>query len=490
MILMLIRTLLWGLAILAVALAFDWLRDSTGGITVDLNGRAYGPFAPLEFVGLVLAIGLLIWLLIKAFSFCVALVRFFSGDETALSRYWNRSRERRGFDALSEGLISMAEGDGGKALTKARKAERLLSRPGLTRLVMAQAAEASGDASLARTYYKQLASEPETAFVGTKGLLAEALRKGETDRALKLAEHAYALKPKEGEVLTTLFGLQSQTENWAGARKTLAASVSARTLPKDVAARREAVLLLAEARESNDSGDVLSLTFAANKKSPGLAPAAADAAALHKEHDSMRRARRALKDAWRLNPHPDLAAAFAKLEPEEDASARRKRFKELLDIKPEHHETRLLAAELALADNDFDGAAIALGDLAAEHPTTRSLTIMAAIEKGRGADDAVVRGWLAKAVSAPRGPQWVCGNCGAVHVDWSPTCANCDAFDTLDWTDRNEPDDPIASNLAMAPLMADPEAEPEISVPAADGETEEDAADTADAGADEARSKV
>ena len=467
MILMLIRTLLWGVAILAAALAFDWLRDSTGGVTIDLNGRAYGPFAPLEFAGLVLALGVLIWLLIKAFGFAVALVRFFSGDETALSRYWNRSRERRGFDALSEGLIAMAEGDGGKALTRARKAERLLSRPGLTRLVIAQAAEASGDAALARTYYKQLASEPETAFVGTKGLLAEALRKGETDRALKLAEHAYVLKPKEGEVLTTLFGLQSQTEDWAGARKTLGASVSARTLPKDVAARREAVLLLAEARDAGQGGDALALTFSANKKSPGLVPAAADAAALHKEHDSLRRARRVLKDAWRLNPHPDLAAAFAKLEPEEDASTRRKRFKELLDIQPDHRESRLLAAELALADNDFDGAAIALGDLAETQPTTRSLTIMAAIEKGKDADDAVIRGWLAKAIAAPRGPQWVCSNCGAAHGDWSPTCASCDAFDTLDWTDRNEPDNPIADNMAMAPLMASPETEAEIVAPAA-----------------------
>ncbi len=96
MLLMLIRTVLWGLAILVLALAFDWLRDSSGGISVDLNGRAYGPFAPLEFVGLVIAIALIIWLLFKGFSFAVALVRFFSGDETALSRYWNRSRERRG----------------------------------------------------------------------------------------------------------------------------------------------------------------------------------------------------------------------------------------------------------------------------------------------------------------------------------------------------------------------------------------------------------
>ncbi len=465
MLLMLIRTLLWGVVILAAAVAFDWLRDSTGGVSVDLNGRTYGPFAPLEFVGLVIAIAVLIWLHFKAFSFIVALVRFLSGDETALSRYWNRSRERRGFDALSEGLISLAEGDGDKALTRARKAERLLSRPGLTRLAMAQAAQASGDANLARIYYKQLASEPDTAFVGTKGLLAEALHKGETDRALKLAQHAFALRPKKSEVLTTLFGLQSQTEDWAGARETLGASVSAKTLPKDVAARREAVLLLAEARNTDDSGKKLSFTFAANKKSPGLVPAAADAAELHLKHGSDRRARRTLKDAWRLNPHPDLAAAFAKLAPDEDVGQRRKRFKELLDVQPEHTEARLLTGELALADHDFDGAKIAIGDLVESEPSTRSLSIMAAIEKGKGADDGVIRGWLAKAIAAPRGPQWICSNCGAVHADWVPTCNSCSAFDTLDWTAWKEPEDAIAKKLDMAPLLTDPSDDVEITVP-------------------------
>ena len=52
-----------------------------------------------------------------------------------------------------------------------------------------------------------------------------------------------------------------------------------------------------------------------------------------------------------------------------------------------------------------------MGDLAETHPTARTLAIMAAIERGQGADDAVVKGWLARALTAPRGPQWVCDNC-------------------------------------------------------------------------------
>lgn len=477
MLMMLIRTALWGVAILAAALAFVFLKDADGGVMIDLNGRAYGPFRPLEFVAAVVILALLLWLFWKLFNLTVALVRFFAGDETALSRYWNRSQERRGFDALSEGLIAMAEGDGRTAMTRARKAERLLARPELTNLLMAQAASANGDTETAKTYYKTMASEQQTAFVGVKGLLAQALEKGETDRALKLAQHAFTLKPKSSDVMSTLFGLQSTENDWAGARDTLAAMNRTHVLPRDVADRREAVLLLADARNAaanDDTEKARDLALRANKKSPGLAPAAVMAAKLTASSDSPRRAARVLKEAWRQAPHPDIAAAFAALVPDETAEARRKRFRDLLKIAPEHVETQLLEAELALADKDFDAAKRIAGKLVADNPTTRSLSIMAAAEKGGGGDDAMVRAWLAKAITASRGPQWICDKCGGHHRDWVPTCDSCDAFDTLSWreergeTESHQP-------AAMLPLtigMLDEAAQPAtVEEPKADKDT-------------------
>ena len=48
---------------------------------------------------------------LKLLGFLVALFRFLMGDETAISRYFSRSRERRGFDALSDGMVALASGD-------------------------------------------------------------------------------------------------------------------------------------------------------------------------------------------------------------------------------------------------------------------------------------------------------------------------------------------------------------------------------------------
>jgi HemY protein len=78
---------------------------------------------------------------------------------------------------------------------------------------------------------------------------------------------------------------------------------------------------------------------------------------------------------------------------------------------------------------------------------------MAAIERGEGAEDRVVRGWLARAVTASRGSQWVCGNCGHVHEDWRPVCSNCESFDTLDWSEVRQSQAALAGPAQMLPLI-------------------------------------
>jgi HemY protein len=160
-----------------------------------------------------------------------------------------------------------------------------------------------------------------------------------------------------------------------------------------------------------------------------------------------------LTTAWSANPHPDLAAAYAAIEPDETPAERRARFSKLTAAKPDDPESRLLLAELALADEDFPAARKALGDLAESHPTTRSLAVMAAIERGQGAPDAVVRGWLAKALNASRGPQWICAKCNQVHEAWEPVCGNCGAFDTLDWKTAPHAGDAGLTQSAMLPLI-------------------------------------
>jgi HemY protein len=455
--------MLWSIIKIAVFIALvagvtfgaSFLLELDGGVRIVMAGVEIN-LTPIKAVIALVVLVLAIWALMKLAAMLVAVLRFINGDETALSRYFDRNRQEKGYRALSEGMLALASGEGDVAMAKAAKAEGYLRKPALTDLITAQAAEMAGDSAKAEKVYKRLLTNEKTRFVGVRGILRKRLEEGDTETAMKLAQTAFALKPRHAEVQDTLLQLQAGSGDWKGARATLNAKLKYGNLPRDVHKRRDAVLALSEARDVLDEGKSIEAREAAieaNKLSPDLIPAAVLAARGYVEQDKKRNAVRVINKAWLVRPHPDLAAAFAAIEPDESPAQRLKRFGKLLKVHPDNRETRLLEAELNLAAEDFPAARRALGDLAEVEPDARALTIMAAIERGEGAPDAVVKGWLARALSAPRGPQWVCDKCQHIHAEWVPSCENCGTFDTLSW--RAPPSSPMATptGLEMLPLI-------------------------------------
>ncbi|WP_163847833.1 heme biosynthesis protein HemY [Pseudooceanicola aestuarii] len=451
----LVKIVVFVALVAAATLGASYLLDLDGGVRVAFGGYEYNLTLLKSVIALTLLV-VVIWLLLKLAGLLIALLRFINGDETALSRYFDRNREQKGFQALSEGMMALASGEGRLALSKAQRADRYLDRPELTTMLTAQAAELTGDKKKAAEAYKRLLTEDKTRFVGVRGLLKQKLDDGDTETAMKLAEKAFALKPAHAEVQDLLLKLQAEQRDWQGARATLKAKLRHGTLPRDVHRRRDAVLALSAARDviDEDAGiEAREAAIEANRLSPDLIPAAVFAAETYITQDKPRYATRVLKKAWEAQPHPDLAATFAALAPEETPEERLKRFTALTKVHPDHRETRLLNAELLIAAEHFPDARRALGDLVTEQPDARVLTIMAAIERGEGASDAIVKGWLARAVTAPRGPQWICDNCHHIHGDWAPVCENCGGFDTLSWRDAPSAETSTPMSQLMLPLI-------------------------------------
>ena len=451
----LIKIVLFIGIIAALTLGAGYLTESSGGIRIAIANTEFN-LGPLQAVITAVTLVVAIWLFLKLLSLGIAVLRFLNGDETAISRYFDRNRERRGFEALSDGMMALASGEGRLAMSKAARAEKYLGRPELTNLITAQAAEMTGDRKKAEEVYKRLLSDDRTRFVGVRGIMKQKLEDGDTEMAMKLAERAFALKPKHEETGDILLRLQAEQEDWRGARKTLGEKLRQGVLPRDVHKRRDAVLALSEAREvfrDGSSVEAREAAIEANRLSPDLIPAAVMAAQGYITDGKPKYATRVLSKAWGARPHPDLAAAFASIEPDEDPAARIKRFRALTKLNPDHPETRMLLAELNIAAEDFATARAAISDLAQKDPTARSLTLMAAIERGEGSEDTVVRGWLTRALTASRGPQWVCDNCRTVHSNWGPVCHNCSGFDTLSWRVPTEGEVAMPASTEMLPLI-------------------------------------
>jgi HemY protein len=447
------------LAFLAVAaaLAFgaSWILATPGEVMIAFGGREFTLTPIGAIVGLVVLL-VAVLVVLKLLGLLVAVIRFLLGDETAISRYFSRNRERKGFSAYSDGMLALASGDSKGALRKAQRADKLLDRPELTKLLTAQAAELGGDRNKAFDAYKNLLPNDRTRAAGIEGLARLKRDEGDNDTAMALAKKAVALRPDNERMLRMLFELQTRQRDWAGARETLNAAMHARLLPRDVGTRRDAVLSLADAQAATAAGEQARADEAANQANrlaPTLIPAAVLAARAQTRAGNKRKATRILTTAWATAPHPDIAEAFAAIEPDETPAQRRKRFATLVSAAPGRAESRMVETALAIKAEDFPGARRSLGSLAEDEPTARNLTLLAAIERGQGAPDAVVSGWLAKAITASRGPRWVCTNCTGVQGAWTPVCEHCGAFDTLDWRTPPHAEDQDLAEAAMLPLV-------------------------------------
>lgn len=396
------------LAVAAIVLAggfgMDALMSEPGSVTLDYDGRTYSLTVFWASVALVLIVfAAMIAVIVLRFAF--ALIRFLLGDESAFSRIFQRYRDRRGLKALAKAQTAVAAGDAKMATKKAKLAERLLGRPELTRITNARAAEMSGDKRRARKYYQAMMEDPESALVGTHGLIGHAIAEDNAERAMQLAKHAQEINPKDPATLSTLVTLQSQAFDWTGARATVVQQKKLGLIDKTNAEKQEAALVLAQAEDAEREGrdeDALSLSVEAARLDLANTGAVATAVRHLIADDSMRAANKLIVDAWKLAPSSDLAAAFAAMNPNESPAERRRRFSTLLDFHADNDEALFLRAELELADEDWAGARSAIERLGESELSARTCAIFAAIARGEGQSESIVRGWLARGLSAPR----------------------------------------------------------------------------------------
>ena len=184
------------------------LADS-GMVTVDW--RDY----EIRIHGGLLAAGLL--LLIVAAVLLFELWRWMIGMPKRHRERKSHKNQVLGYQALAHGMVAAAAGDSVAAGMHAKQASRLLEEEPATLLLSAQTAQLEGQDDVAQLRFKAMLEEPETEFLGLRGLLAHAVRRGAYEEALELARKAHALRPSTPWVLTTLFDLLTRAELWTDA---------------------------------------------------------------------------------------------------------------------------------------------------------------------------------------------------------------------------------------------------------------------------------
>jgi HemY protein len=395
-----IRLLVRFLLLAAAAAFFAWIADRPGTIVIRWMDREIQTSLLAGLVGILLLMFAL-WLLL-------AIVRRLVGAPSAIGGYYRYRRTRRGYEALSRGIIAAGAGDGQAAQRSAQLASRSLTDEPLLKLLEVQAAQIRGDRTAMKRGFEAMLGSSETEALGLRGLFAEARQAGDMSVARGYAERALKLNPRLGWASSALLAIQSAQGEWDGALATLESQRKAGQIDSETLRRKRAILLTAQAlsREPSNTRIALDLALEAHRLDHALVPAAALAARV--SAGSPRKVWKIVNRTWGKQAHPDLAAAYAEAKPGDSAQARFERVRELVASHRGGLEGSYALAKSAIAARQWGEARKVLDRVVAEgEPQARFCALMADLEESESGDKGKSREWLSRAVRAPRDPMWV-----------------------------------------------------------------------------------
>jgi HemY protein len=419
-----IRVLVFLFVVAAAAWGAVWLAERPGDVVVTWMGWHVetSVMVALATVATLLVAVMVTWSILRGIM---------RAPRALATRHRNR-RAARGRLAVTHGLVAIGSGDASAAKRYAHEARRLLGEEPLALLLGAQAAQLAGDSAGADRAFRRMAAREDTKLLGLHGLYVEAQRRDDLATARQAAEEAARAEPSLAWAGQAVLDFRARERDWEGALTALERNYGSGLIDKPQYRRTRAVLLTARAlsRDDADRSTAKTLLAEAVKLCPGLVPAAALAGRLAAEDGETRRAAKVIEAAWKIEPHPDLAEAYAHLRPGDSARDRLSRMQVLAKISGDHPEGKLAVARAAIDAREFDVAREALASVATR-PTQRYAQLMAELEDAESGDHGRAREWMGRALIAPRDPSWTTD--GLVSGKWLPVSPVTGRLDAFEW---------------------------------------------------------
>lgn len=382
---------------------------SFGNLTLDTT-----PAVAVLVVVVAVVVILLIWRLLTAIL----------GIPGSGLRWRRRHRLAVGDRAVTRLLIALAAGEKDVARKEARRARALIGDSPQTLLLAAEASRLAGREDEAEATFRALAEHKEARFLGLRGLLRQAVDRGDIAEAAALAKQAETAHPGTVWLRQQRAELALQTDNWAEALDLIGQDA------------RRPVYAVAAANAASDPSRALAFAKQAWKQDPAFPPAAIAYATRLRTAGKEKRALACVSDSWKRTPHPDLAA-FA-LAPQTDKLARVQASQRLISANPANPESRYL-----LARESFDAGLVGEARNQIEAALRegviqrRFYLLLAEIEEHQRGDTeagrAAQREALRRAANTDADPVWQCASCHTTQTAWLPKCPNCGNVATLRW---------------------------------------------------------
>ncbi len=353
-------------------------------------------------------------------------------------------KKEKSFQAIQRGLVAITAGDSKEALKQAKRAENLNAENALTQLLGAQAAISSQDFDEAKKRYTELLKDPNAQLMGYRGLYSLAISENNHDEAIALTKRAYEQHPKSAWAFQNLFDQHIKRQEFEQALTMVRTGIKKTHISAKKGHHLTAVLNAELARLNNEKGlcsEALTHAQKAHKAENTFIPAAIELIKAHMGQKAFSPAEKLIHKVWKQQPHMDIIPFWLQIHESKPDEAKLKAATKLYSLNPDHEESRLFMAEIALKLDKLELAQSQLDALMKEHevPQQRTLRLLAELEDKdeHKRDPDKIRNYLLQMSTARFAPTWICEITKLAYPFWQAV-SPAGKFDGLHWQEPSQ----------------------------------------------------
>jgi|GEM_PF-4965413 len=422
-----IKLIIWLAYFLVIAFAGIWLFDNQGHITLQWLGYQIDTsvafvILSLIFLGFITAI-------------LVSLIRnIFVKLPNKIQQKSAQNKLANGHQYLMQGFNALAAGDVKKAKKFADKSAKLLQYNNIINLLKAQIAIVAGNSGEAETYYKALAKNKDTKFLGNKGLISQAIKNDTPNKALEIAEDLLITNQKSDWLNESVIDLALRQEEYNKASKYLAHAKSKRSINKQKYNEYTAVIKYLQAKNALKKQadlEAASLLQESIKHNTKFAPALFELHNLYVKAADKKQLNKFIKTHWASLPNMNFANSYLQ-NIEDNKPAKQIKLVSSLVKELDDPFSLWLKAKTYLAANKLDDAKQALNQAMQSFEGAEFCLFMADIEKLQGNVQSV-KHWQDRAAFANNKYGWQAQNSGKIYDSWQVFCNVTNIFNDIGW---------------------------------------------------------
>lgn len=413
-----------------------WLVTQEGSVSFDFLGYE-----------IVTQTGVFLLFLFVCFFVLLTLYRLIKAILSAPKKvmaYSQASQRKKSFRALTRGLVAVAAGDAKTATHYSKQTKNLWpDLKGLPLLLEAQAAQLRGENGLAQNRFERMLADKDSAFLGVRGLMNEAIKSGDFSRALDFARQAEKQHPKKPWVIRCVYELEIKNRKWRDALRTNQKAKKFKVYDANRLVSDRVAIYLYHHDKAVVKGDVkiaISEVEKAYKLDPSFVPTVTRYCTLLIQAGKSKKAIRLIEKIWEDMPHPDLAKIWIDLapapkgkSPEKDQAKTIAWAEKLVALKPDSAEGQMTAARVAM-DYGLWGEAKAYLTVAEKiYPSVQLYRLQTIVEQNSTHNEEAMHQLMERASKALPDKQWICQQTGIIYADWSAITKPHGAFNTMIW---------------------------------------------------------